>query len=174
MGILRANNQTGKSETTEDGNNIAEIIYAGGGKVWQRLRWEMLTRYSEIDMAVKWAPVVAREMWRAELGSPKVLAAPEVAELTREFPGASRVGSRWNLCRQENVRAILSLGAVDEVTQRLEEAGIPEAAQKARRLCGAAADALNEMKNGFKREEYEQRDREATNEDTCSRACVQA
>ena len=64
------------------------------------------------------------------------------------------------------MRVILSLGAVDEVSQRLEEAGIPEAAQKARRLCGAAADALNEMKNGFKREEYEQRDREIANEDT--------
>ena len=111
-------------------------------------------------------PVVAREMWGAEMGRQRVPATPEVAELSRELLGAPRVESRWNLCRQENMRVILSLGAVDEVSRRLEEAGTPEAAQKARRLCGAAADALNEMKNGFKREKYEQRDREAVDEDT--------
>ena len=70
-------------------------------------------------------------------------ATPEVAELTRELLGPPWVESRWNLCRQENMRVILSLGAVDEVSRRLEEAGTPDAAQKARRLCGAAADALN-------------------------------
>ena len=101
--------------TREESRSCSEIelIFAGGGRAWQLLKWDLLGKHTERDMAVKWLPVIVKEIWADDERQERP-STPEVTELTRELLGASSESGKWKLCRHE-LRDILCLRPDAEV-----------------------------------------------------------